>query len=85
MHNKLNLRAGSAFVKSRNLSWRLEMRVINTDPQQQSINHSSQCVYEAPAIIYEGTITTRAGSQTGGPAGSGESGVDPADLFGNDD
>lgn len=41
--------------------------------------------YEAPSIIYTGQITTRAG--TGGPGGepdgSGEAGVDPADLFGD--
>lgn len=36
--------------------------------------------YESPAIIYEGEITTRAGTP---PEGSGAQGVDPADLFGN--
>lgn len=35
--------------------------------------------YEAPLVIYEGTITTRAGSPLGG---GGDKGVDPADLFG---
>ena len=39
--------------------------------------------YEPPAIVYEGIITTRAGSPaTLGDDGK-ESGVDPADLFGN--
>jgi hypothetical protein len=38
---------------------------------------SEQKEYEAPAIVYEGKITTRAGS----PEGAGD-GVDPADLFG---
>ena len=40
--------------------------------------------YEAPAIIYEGVISTRAG--TGDPLGDGsgsDDSVDPADLFGN--
>lgn len=45
--------------------------LLNTGKKQQ---------YKAPAVIYEGTITTRAGS----PAGKGENAVDPADLFGND-
>ncbi|MCB8944691.1 MAG: hypothetical protein H6658_13160 [Ardenticatenaceae bacterium] len=37
--------------------------------------------YQSPAIIFHGTITTRAGSPTltGDPD---KSGVDPADLFG---
>jgi hypothetical protein len=49
--------------------------------QQPTVNNENQCTYEVPAIIYEGTITTRAGSPTGG--GDGGAGVDPADLFGN--
>lgn len=40
---------------------------------------SEQKEYQAPAIIYEGKITTRAGSPAA--PGSGD-GVDPADLFG---
>lgn len=36
--------------------------------------------YEAPAIIYEGKITTRAGSG-GGCKGKPCDPVDPADLF----
>lgn len=39
--------------------------------------------YQAPTIIFEGDMTTRAGSPTGGTNGSGIDGVDPADLFGN--
>jgi hypothetical protein len=35
--------------------------------------------YEAPVVIYEGLITTRAGS----PVGGGDRSVDPADLFRN--
>jgi hypothetical protein len=39
--------------------------------------------YQKPAIIYQGTITTRAGSPatiTGDPE---DAGVDPSDLFGD--
>lgn len=39
-----------------------------------------QTKYQAPAIIYEGKITTRAGTPLA--PGNGD-GVDPADLFGN--
>ena len=39
--------------------------------------------YEAPAIIYDGVIGTRAGSVIpAGGDGGGADGVDPADLFG---
>lgn len=38
-------------------------------------------IYEAPAIIYDGVIGTRAGSPIGNPNGSSADGVDPADLF----
>ena len=37
-------------------------------------------LYEVPAVIYEGVITTRAGSPTGSADDSRA--VDPADLFG---
>lgn len=36
--------------------------------------------YTAPAVIYSGQITTRAGSPVGEGGGTGA--VDPADLFG---
>ena len=39
--------------------------------------------YETPAIIYEGLITTRAGSPPGGGAPDPGEGLDPVDLFGN--
>lgn len=41
--------------------------------------------YEPPSIIYEGLISTRAGSTTNltGEGEGGDSLVDPADLFGN--
>lgn len=51
------------------------------EAQHPTVNHDNQRTYEVPAIIYEGTITTRAGSPTGG---DGDSGIDPADLFGSD-
>ena len=35
--------------------------------------------YEAPAIIFEGAISTRAGSPLGSTAGVDD--IDPADLF----
>jgi len=38
--------------------------------------------YTPPAVIYDGAITTRAGSPLGGGDGNGADGVDPADLFG---
>lgn len=39
--------------------------------------------YETPSIIYEGELTTRAG--TTGPPFSGDNDVDPSKLFGNVD
>lgn len=50
--------------------------------QQPTATSDNQCTYEMPAIIYEGVITTRAGSPVGGPD---KSGVDPADIFGTND
>lgn len=37
--------------------------------------------YEMPRIVYEGKITTRAGTPTGGLAPEPAGGADPADLF----
>lgn len=53
----------------------------STQPKQTHLNAPKvdKQAYEAPTVIYEGTITTRAGSPLGG---GGESVVDPADLFG---
>ena len=42
--------------------------------------------YETPAIIYEGLITTRAGSVPTSPendGGGGGGGADPAQIFGS--
>jgi len=44
-------------------------------------NTASQAVYEQPAVIYEGLISTRAGSPLGGTDNNGADGVDPAALF----
>lgn len=46
---------------------------------------SKRLPYEVPAIIYEGLISTRAGSALPGSSTSGASSqaVDPADLFNN--
>ena len=59
------------------------MQSTNTDLEQLNVTRNEKITYEAPAIIYKGLITTRAGSPTGDPSGSGESSVDPADLFGD--
>ena len=41
-------------------------------------------VYQPPAVIYEGTISTRAGSPIGPISPSDDRVVDPVDLFGDD-
>ncbi len=50
--------------------------------QSDNGRKSEKPVYESPAIIYEGTIGTRAGSI---PGGGGIDDVDPGDLFGGDE
>ena len=42
------------------------------------LEKDQQVVYETPAVIYEGVISTRAGSPIGVPS---DQGVDPSDLF----
>ena len=46
--------------------------------KEKPFNHQKRNRYEAPAIIFEGRITTRAGTTLGNP----DTDVDPADLFG---
>jgi hypothetical protein len=48
--------------------------------KQQNNLQEDKAVYEVPAIVYEASITTRAGTPflTGG-----DNAVDPADLFNN--
>jgi hypothetical protein len=38
------------------------------EEQEKRTPKGSEATYEPPAVIYEGTISTRAGSPTGGPA-----------------
>lgn len=52
-----------------------------TKPFGQPYKEEKRMPYERPAIIYEGQITTRAGSPTV-PDGARSDGVDPSDLFG---
>lgn len=49
-------------------------------------SESQRVSYVSPAIVYEGTISARAGTirDSGDPTGTKfDSGVDPSDLFGN--
>lgn len=52
-------------------------------PQSEPRLNEERVPYEPPAIIYEGELTTRAGSQQIGAPLDFE--VDPAKLFGNVD
>jgi len=55
------------------------------NPEQPSATHLEGALhltqYTPPAVIYDGAITTRAGSPLGGNDGNGADGIDPADLF----
>jgi hypothetical protein len=48
-------------------------------PQNECPQEENPITYEAPAIIFEDVISTRAGSPLGNPAGVDD--IDPADLF----
>ena len=48
-------------------------------PDSDRLQNEELTAYEAPAIIFEGTISTRAGSPLGNPAGVDD--IDPSDLF----
>lgn len=50
-------------------------------PEKEYVKEEQRTVYETPAIVYEGMISTRAGSPLSNPSGS--DGIDPADLFGD--
>ncbi len=54
------------------------------DPQQDYVSkeQDQRAPYVAPAVVYEGTISTRAGSPFNSPEKDG-GGLDPADLFGD--
>ena len=61
------------------------MTLVPEEMEQQILKkpRGKRLPYQTPAIIHYGKITTRAGSPitlTGDPENSG---VDPADLFGN--
>jgi len=49
-------------------------------------NHADRAPYETPAIIYEGLITTRAGTIISGSESSSasESGASPENIFSSD-
>ncbi|MBK8431863.1 MAG: hypothetical protein IPL28_11495 [Chloroflexi bacterium] len=52
-------------------------------PQTQpSLEVREEFVYEAPAIVYEGVLSTRAGSPIPPDPGAGLFGADSSDLFG---
>lgn len=52
------------------------MKLLPEERKEQN----ERAAYEAPAVIYEGVISTRAGSPVAAPDSNG---VDPADLFNN--
>jgi hypothetical protein len=60
------------------------MKNQNTAQSGNSVVGIKRAPYEAPAIIYEGLITTRAGSVPQRPESDGGSGggADPANIFG---
>lgn len=49
--------------------------------ENRSIQKDVSIAYERPLIIYDGIISTRAGSPIGGVTDNGTAGVDPANLF----
>lgn len=58
------------------------MKRLTKENQPTPPNRKKQRVaYTAPAVIYEGIITTRAGTVIG--SDPNDANVDPADLFGN--
>jgi hypothetical protein len=56
------------------------MKRNNLAPKKEQQVSEERLTYETPAIIHEGTISTRAGSPFGNPGD--DPGIDPADLFG---
>lgn len=53
-------------------------------PDKTPQDSGDRLPYEAPSIIYEGELTTRAGSPPGDPI-TGDYEVDPSQLFGSVD
>ncbi len=60
------------------------MKNKNATQSGRNVAGVKRAPYEAPAIIYEGLITTRAGSVNPEPPGGGgdSGGGDPANTFG---
>lgn len=54
---------------------------ITSESTEEKKKERERAPYQKPAIIYEGVITTRAGSPLGASEGASDA-VDPADLFG---
>jgi hypothetical protein len=52
---------------------------MNYLPVKEQPQNEERTAYEAPAIIYEGTISTRAGSPVSNPSSVND--IDPAELF----
>ena len=57
------------------------MKNKNNDTQKETQQKKVLVAYKRPLIIYEGIISTRAGSPVGSVDNNGATGVDPADLF----
>lgn len=49
--------------------------------EEKQTNEQQRQAYEAPQIIYESRVTTRAGSPLSNPSSVDD--IDPADLFGD--
>jgi len=56
----------------------IEMKLL---PDEKRVTPEERAEYEAPAVIYESKISTRAGSPLSNPTGVDD--IDPADLFNN--
>jgi hypothetical protein len=56
------------------------MKTTKQPKQKEQETPKERLVYEAPAVIHESLISTRAGSPFGNPNDNDT--IDPADLFG---
>ncbi len=57
----------------------------SSGPAQGDVKKKSRKQYEAPAIIYKGKISTRAGSPLSVNPLNSSTVADPADLFGDNE
>ena len=55
----------------------------NPNNSEKGNKQEGKKLYQSPAVIHAGTISTRAGSPVGLANDSEKNAVDPADLFGN--